>query len=1084
MTNMMLMRDARCSACPPRFAPAAPSLLLLLLPSPLSSTLRQKFYLNIDATRTYNIVSLPESLSIDRLVSGELDYALLNTAALTSSDADLMAIGGVQAFPAFVVGVAPIFCLPFASQSLYANALASEALGLPALYPLLLNLEVMTQLFIGVITSWLDPQLQLLNPQLAPWFAATSASTNITLIVGATSALDPLKGAKLLFQTMRASRTSKLPSSRWAFPTAGWTTTDSSGAVTTVNPFTAVAKAAARAGWASSVYMTDVESRLTLKASITSGSISYRMLGTGASTTSTTGKTDPTVEWQMVQLNSAGMSEIVAPTTGALRQCSVAHLTVAGVPNVSPMTSAANSATLDGMSAGAITNAIERMLLLSTQQSWIAPLAPQPGCWPVSTLLSFIVPLTFTSFTSSSTSSSTSALTSGSCSAGLRALEFIYYMQSTPILTAPAEAFGFVRLAESSLVHRASEGVLISAMCDDVPLLVISPVLYTVPTSISAFGVVAATIGLIGLLVSAGVVVKFRNQVVIRSSTAPFLLLILLGLGMLIASVLAWSTTVPSDASCASFSWLSNLGFTLLFVPLFLKTWRVWRIFSGTHLKVVKLPNTTLMLMASAAIVGDFLLLAIWQGVSPMQPIQYTKLIDSRIHYYTHCSVTPSGMPFVIFEAIYKTLMLLGAAIMAFSTRNVKGTFNEASQIAWTIYNTILAGLITIVIIVFIAAIQTTLIVLVQIFLLWLSFIAWGLLFLPKFHLLSLSDEKTIEATRSALPQEMSNGFSFASAASMPPALLRQYYYALKMQVNKTEQQLGISITKFASVLPSANDSGSEGSSVRKAVSTMSPPAGSTRFAPMSGPRSSVSRIGEPMGIGESINGRPRIIPPPASVTTGGEPYVQIHRRTDSLPGSTNARGGSPTRNMRASFNNGAATDRGEQGILFMTVPPADRSRRASPTPPPRAARVSVHGGSFGGGTITTAPVIISGGAEFGQTPIQVSLDSPMLSYDAAVTLPSLMPTASLGGGIMGGLSAPLLPHASLVASAGPDAVDDLMPLGIPHRRSFSPHDFDVASLHLMPPPSSEHVERSASPDSSMKLLGFRPSSRVPMASQ
>ena len=38
--------------------------------------------------------------------------------------------------------------------------------------------------------------------------------------------------------------------------------------------------------------------------------------------------------------------------------------------------------------------------------------------------------------------------------------------------------------------------------------------------------------------------------------------------------------------------------------------------------------------------------------------------------------------------AVEKAGLLLFGAVMAFSTRNVKGNFNESAQISWTIYNT------------------------------------------------------------------------------------------------------------------------------------------------------------------------------------------------------------------------------------------------------------------------------------------------------------------------------------------------------------------------------------------------------------
>ena len=40
--------------------------------------------------------------------------------------------------------------------------------------------------------------------------------------------------------------------------------------------------------------------------------------------------------------------------------------------------------------------------------------------------------------------------------------------------------------------------------------------------------------------------------------------------------------------------WLGSLGFTLTFAPLFMKTWRIYRIFDRKALNVVKISNRKL----------------------------------------------------------------------------------------------------------------------------------------------------------------------------------------------------------------------------------------------------------------------------------------------------------------------------------------------------------------------------------------------------------------------------------------------------------------------------------------------------------
>ena len=107
--------------------------------------------------------------------------------------------------------------------------------------------------------------------------------------------------------------------------------------------------------------------------------------------------------------------------------------------------------------------------------------------------------------------------------------------------------------------------------------------------------------------------------------------------------------------------------------------------------------------------------------------------------------------------------------------------------------------------VVFVSAVEDTLIILIQIFLYWLCFTCWGLIFGPKFQLLFGDEQAAIDASKSDLPQEKSNGFSFASVAAMTAIQLKQYYHALKIQIVKCETSLKITPpAKFADIKSSS----------------------------------------------------------------------------------------------------------------------------------------------------------------------------------------------------------------------------------------------------------------------------------------
>jgi len=115
----------------------------------------------------------------------------------------------------------------------------------------------------------------------------------------------------------------------------------------------------------------------------------------------------------------------------------------------------------------------------------------------------------------------------------------------------------------------------------------------------------------------------------------------------------------------------------------------VWRIFSGARLKIVKLSNQKLLAGTALVLLLDLVIVAAWQGTAPLVPVEYSSMISGQQHLYTTCSVqSAAGTTFIALISIEKAGLLLFGAVMAFSTRNVKGNFNESAQISWTIYNT------------------------------------------------------------------------------------------------------------------------------------------------------------------------------------------------------------------------------------------------------------------------------------------------------------------------------------------------------------------------------------------------------------
>lgn len=95
-------------------------------------------------------------------------------------------------------------------------------------------------------------------------------------------------------------------------------------------------------------------------------------------------------------------------------------------------------------------------------------------------------------------------------------------------------------------------------------------------------------------LVSLGIIFVFRLDVVIRSSSPPFLAFILVGAILVYVSIFLFGA-IQTPATCASAIWILNVGLILFFASLICKVWRVFTIFgSAKKLKTVRIPDPVL----------------------------------------------------------------------------------------------------------------------------------------------------------------------------------------------------------------------------------------------------------------------------------------------------------------------------------------------------------------------------------------------------------------------------------------------------------------------------------------------------------
>ena len=375
-----------------------------------------------------------------------------------------------------------------------------------------------------------------------------------------------------------------------------------------------------------------------------------------------------------------------------------------------------------------------------------------------------------------------------SCAARAHMLDFLQQLTATDSFDALLDDQLLVRAGKVQAVQVAVLDALNSIACVDPSsgewdtLLVQTPVEWSLSRAVTIVGLSLGCLGIVCAVASFAITAAFRRHSVIRAASPVFLSLTLLGLAVMFVSSLLLSLP-PSTASCAGLSWSFHLGFQLAFAPLLAKTYRIYRIYGGQKLSVVKLSNTRLALIVTALLAVELGLLAALQIVSPMRPLIVSRTSGSplRLHEYSQCSVDSRGLPLFLALCIEKGAVLLVGALMAFSTRRVSSTYSESSGIAWSIYNLILSMAVLVPLVLLIDAVGDTLVALLLFALLWISAFTLCVLFVPRLAGM-LSKAEALDEHDSGARVVGDNGFSFLSLASFEAGgtAMGQYVAALE----------------------------------------------------------------------------------------------------------------------------------------------------------------------------------------------------------------------------------------------------------------------------------------------------------------
>jgi len=195
---------------------------------------------------------------------------------------------------------------------------------------------------------------------------------------------------------------------------------------------------------------------------------------------------------------------------------------------------------------------------------------------------------------------------------------------------------------------------------------------------------------------------KYRDTALVQSLSPKFCYLIILGTVMGFIGVIVQAGT-PTDPLCMSRIWLPGLAFSFVFSNVFVKTWRIWRIFDNKAIRKVVITDKELLISSFMLIAIETIALGFWSYQDPYRP---------EVEFGTPTIFICTSRSLAVYELAqegWKLINLVFGVFLVWSTRNVVSTFNESKDIGFAMYNYFAATLMGVVFLALIPAGSATL---------------------------------------------------------------------------------------------------------------------------------------------------------------------------------------------------------------------------------------------------------------------------------------------------------------------------------------------------------------------------------------
>lgn len=392
-----------------------------------------------------------------------------------------------------------------------------------------------------------------------------------------------------------------------------------------------------------------------------------------------------------------------------------------------------------------------------------------------------------------------------------------YWSSSTMIL----------RIPQDPAMEAAITTVLYAVVANGQTVIVTWPIVWELSSSIQVFGTVVVVVGAIFCGASIAFFLVLRNYKTIRSNSPMFMCQSLVGILILLAAIQLLVTN-PTDSTCSGVTWTIMLGFQMTFMPLFAKAWRLYRIFGGRKLQVVKINSRKLSAIVGVGLAVELIYLIIWQAVAPTTALTVVQFVNNREHDYVQCGYQGTSLSFFIGACVSKAVLVLVGVRMAFGTRQVSDEFSETMSIAIAIYNLVIAVGLIAALVLLLDTVGDMLILLLVFCCVWVSMFTMMILVVPR--ILAFVDSRRIKGFNNSVrrfttSQNSSTGeYSFMSVNMLNNiSIAMNYMQSLKHHMNDVETKVA-SLRAIGTTMPKIKEFTCPATVAPKPSTTVTPP--------------------------------------------------------------------------------------------------------------------------------------------------------------------------------------------------------------------------------------------------------------------